>query len=83
MTEVLKIVQALQAEAFAKDVYAFDITTRCLKKDDDEYPKFIIVYIFLKGDDTDKDYFSTEFYQFDGEDAVEGKIQEIKNFINL
>ncbi len=77
------MLQALQAEAFAKDVYSFDITTRCVKTDNDEYPKFLNVYIFLKGDDTDKDYFSTAFYQFDSEDSMEDKIQEIKKFIKI
>lgn len=83
MTEVLKSLQALQAEAFAKGIYAFSISARCIQDDERENQIFISVYIFLKGDDSEEDYFSQAFYPFDNRDAVDGKIQEIRDFINI
>lgn len=60
MEQTLKALQDLQVKAFAKGIHSFDITARRLE---DGSSFGIYVTIFLKGDDTDEDYFSKTFYR--------------------
>ena len=84
MKEVLKKLHDLQIEAFAKGVYSFDITARYTPEDSNyEYPAFICVYIYLKGDETDEDYLATNFYGWHKEYETDALLDEIRKFIGL
>lgn len=83
MENTLKKLQELQQEAFAKGVHSFDITTRSLvDEDDNDINRFLCVYVFLKGDDSDEDYLSVYFYEYD-ERLHDDKIRQIKTFIGI
>lgn len=60
MEQTLKALQDLQVKAFAKGIHSFDITAR---RFEDDHTQGISVTIFLKGDDTDEDYFTKTFYR--------------------
>ena len=60
MQQILQKLHALQAEALEKGIHSFDITTRV----SDSCGQNIWVSIFLTGDDSDGDYLSVTFYEF-------------------
>lgn len=59
MEQTLKALQDLQVKAFAKGIRSFNINSRWF----DDGSMGICVTIFLKGDDTDEDYFTKTFYR--------------------
>lgn len=85
-SEMLHRLQGIQEEAMLRGVHSFEITTRYYKSDPDcgDEPDELGIYghIFLRGDDTEDDYMSFGFHEFQSQADWVRTYNNIKAFIS-
>ena len=95
MADILRELHYAQIDAMNLSVHSFEINSRVSPYDDEgegpeglirEYgdteERYIIVTIFLRGDDSDDDYGSWRFYDSISSREANNKIIEIQDFIS-